>query len=377
MKQGTPSNPKTKALARRLQIPIPYAVGLLDMLWEFTRTYARAGDVGRFSDSELADAMGWPMERNVSELIDALVSTPGQRGFLDRSETHRLIVHDWSEHADRAVHQWLLVRHETFADGWQPFARTPKRRARKSADDDTPGFQFGSEESDPSLDEEGLKEETSGADKQTSEISVSCARNGDSAEPHARAWSAPSPASVSVPASVTPAKAVSASGSTLPSQNPVENTPPPGKAANNGHGTPPRSHGFESAGRALARSELAERYTPGQREEARKWLLGYSEAVNRSREWGAVDDTLAAIVLDAFGGCIDAAAEYLRDHSQALRMRHRKPGDGWGWLVKVLRDDRAAINAWLTQRSREPPHADVGHGESSQVMAGSEIRGEF
>lgn len=119
MKDGTQDHPKLKALARALRTPRTNAAGILEFLWLFTRKYARSGDIGRFRDDEIADAVDWPADRPVDELIEALVKA----GWLDRSDEHRLIVHDWSEHADKAVHTWLQRKGLTFADGRLPFWR--------------------------------------------------------------------------------------------------------------------------------------------------------------------------------------------------------------------------------------------------------------
>jgi hypothetical protein len=44
----------------------------------------------------------------------------------------RLLVHDWSEHADNAVHQLLKKRGERFADRSEPFNRNGARGGNRS-----------------------------------------------------------------------------------------------------------------------------------------------------------------------------------------------------------------------------------------------------
>lgn len=97
MKRGGPSHPKTLGLAKALGGERYAAVGILESLWHFTAQYARRGDIGRYEDSAIAEAIGWTGEP--SKLIEALV----KRGFLDRCRCHRLRVHDWPDHADQAV----------------------------------------------------------------------------------------------------------------------------------------------------------------------------------------------------------------------------------------------------------------------------------
>ncbi len=97
MKRGTPDHPKTVALMRALACPKPMAVGVLELLWHFTARYAPQGDVGRWSDEDIASAVCW--SGDASALVRALVVS----GWLDENQTHRLVVHDWHDHADDAA----------------------------------------------------------------------------------------------------------------------------------------------------------------------------------------------------------------------------------------------------------------------------------
>jgi hypothetical protein len=96
LKRGTTSNPKFRALIRRLELTPWGAVGVLESLWIFTASYARAGDVGRWTDQEIADGIGWT--EDAAELVAGLVETR----WLDVDEVHRLLIHDWPDHADGA-----------------------------------------------------------------------------------------------------------------------------------------------------------------------------------------------------------------------------------------------------------------------------------
>lgn len=114
MKRGTPSHPKVAALMRALGINRREAVGLLEMLWHFTAQYARRGDIGHWPDDEIAGAVEWTDDAR--KLIDALVSTR----WLDRSDAHRLVVHNWSHHADDTVRKALERSKEAFCDSAPP-----------------------------------------------------------------------------------------------------------------------------------------------------------------------------------------------------------------------------------------------------------------
>src|SRR5689334_12774915 len=101
MKRGTPNHPKLFDLCDRLKIKRPAAVGYLELLWHFTATYAAQGDIGRFTDRRIEAALDWsgPAGKLVSALTEA--------GWIDEDDEHRLLVHDWHEHADDAVRKKL------------------------------------------------------------------------------------------------------------------------------------------------------------------------------------------------------------------------------------------------------------------------------
>jgi L-ascorbate metabolism protein UlaG (beta-lactamase superfamily) len=54
--------------------------------------------------------------RSSPELVDALVES----GFVDRHPDHRLVVHDWHEHADAPTHMAIARRREFFRTGEAP-----------------------------------------------------------------------------------------------------------------------------------------------------------------------------------------------------------------------------------------------------------------
>ena len=111
MKRGTPEHPKTLALMEELGVSKPTAVGLLELLWHFTARFAPRGDIGRFGNRAISSAVGWDGDP------DALIAALVKCRWLDEDKEHRLIVHDWSEHADSAVRMWLARRGLEFVDG--------------------------------------------------------------------------------------------------------------------------------------------------------------------------------------------------------------------------------------------------------------------
>ncbi len=120
MKRNTPNHPKVRRLGRRVGGQL-IAIGVLEALWHFVAQFAPTGDVGRYQDEDIADGVFWGEEP--ARLIDALVDS----GWLERSETHRLIVHDWPDHCEDAVHLFLARNVLLFADGTMPrFSRLSK-----------------------------------------------------------------------------------------------------------------------------------------------------------------------------------------------------------------------------------------------------------
>lgn len=97
MKFGTLRNPKFLRLARRLGCGKAAAAGHLEALWHFATEQAPAGDVGRWLDDDIAEGCFW--EGEPAEFVGALIDA----GWLDRCAQHRLVVHDWADHASEML----------------------------------------------------------------------------------------------------------------------------------------------------------------------------------------------------------------------------------------------------------------------------------
>ena len=107
MKKAVLNHPKTAALMRELDISRRDALGLLTLLWSFTAEYAQRGDIGRWSNQEIAAAVDWPPD-DADRLIAALVQTRwiDEKWTDDAGETHRLVIHHWGDHAE----DWVMKR---------------------------------------------------------------------------------------------------------------------------------------------------------------------------------------------------------------------------------------------------------------------------
>jgi hypothetical protein len=97
VKREARNHSKIKRFCRKLDVPVYQAMGVLECLWHLTATEAWRGDIGKLSNEDIALALDYRGDEN--ELIEALVDC----GWLDRSVRHRLLVHDWAEHADAAI----------------------------------------------------------------------------------------------------------------------------------------------------------------------------------------------------------------------------------------------------------------------------------
>jgi hypothetical protein len=120
MKRGGPQHPKVMLLAATLGLERYAAVGLLECLWHFTAQYAPRGDLGRYTDAQIAGAIGWQVN-DAARLVDALVCCR----LVDASPTDRLVVHDWHDHADQTVQRVLSRRGESFV--------TTEKKKRKAS----------------------------------------------------------------------------------------------------------------------------------------------------------------------------------------------------------------------------------------------------
>lgn len=112
--RGVLTHRKTRRLARLLEIPPCFALGILESLWHTAAEQTPRGDIGALSDQDIADELFY--EGEAERLVDALVDA----GWLDRSDEYRLVIHDWSSHADSYVHSYLAKRTLLFADGVRP-----------------------------------------------------------------------------------------------------------------------------------------------------------------------------------------------------------------------------------------------------------------
>jgi hypothetical protein len=88
-----------------LGITVPQAIGHLHMLWWWALDYAQDGDLSRYTDEDVADAVLW--DGDAALLMSAL----REAGFLDQSAGDPPWIHDWSEYGGK-----LLTKRKSDAD---------------------------------------------------------------------------------------------------------------------------------------------------------------------------------------------------------------------------------------------------------------------
>jgi len=128
MKRGTPNHPKMLMLQQRLHVSRVTAIGILESMWHWTAQYAKRGDIGKFSNSIIAQGIGWDGDADV--LMSALIAEL----WIDEHQNCRLAVHDWWEHADDAVHMACARAGELFVCGRKPRTSRLEKSERDKAE---------------------------------------------------------------------------------------------------------------------------------------------------------------------------------------------------------------------------------------------------
>lgn len=119
MKTGTSRHPKIADLCIKTGLQKWQAVGLLECIWEFACEFSPQGDIGKWTDEQIAEAIGF--REDPRKIVANLVES----GWLDTDSKHRLVIHGWEEHCPRFIKQRLIYKGLTFirADS-RPFAQS-------------------------------------------------------------------------------------------------------------------------------------------------------------------------------------------------------------------------------------------------------------
>lgn len=96
MKNGTVNLLKFKLMKQGLDLRHYQAVGLLESLWLFAELNTKLGDIGKFTNDEIAFSLEY--DGDADALIDALC----KNGWIDRHAEHRLVIVGWPKHRSLA-----------------------------------------------------------------------------------------------------------------------------------------------------------------------------------------------------------------------------------------------------------------------------------
>lgn len=91
VEQSIRDNKKILDLSERLDIPVPYAIGLLVSLWTWGLDNTPSGSLDGVSDRSIARAADWH-DGDPGDFVNALIAS----GLIDQ-EDGELCVHDWDE----------------------------------------------------------------------------------------------------------------------------------------------------------------------------------------------------------------------------------------------------------------------------------------
>ena len=114
MKHGESDTIEHQKLRMRLDLPRYATTGVIEELRMLAISTAPGGDIGRYSNEELAIHLGWAGDPDA--LFDALVECD----VLDEHPTHRLIMRGWADIVPDFIHKRLAKAGKLFADETKP-----------------------------------------------------------------------------------------------------------------------------------------------------------------------------------------------------------------------------------------------------------------
>jgi hypothetical protein len=345
--RGVLTHRKTRRLAKILGIDQCGALGVLEALWHVTAENQPDGGIGRMKNSDIADEMF--SDRDPDELIAALEKS----GWIDTSESCRLFVHDWHEHADDSIRSKMIQWTRLFANGEPP-------RLTKISKDSRPRIIAKYVERHGEIIRR--KMESVRTEEQPAHDAHGGHIQSQSPEPESRVQSPEEVRTRSIPVN-----------GKAPLGGNVENSdPPPGSPATSrqpGHEPPtrkPRSSAppVETPRKPMEvpRAPAAQNLTAERIRVMRATLHGYMamHGTAHERNVPTPDDPVVLRCLSAVGDApMDAVAAYLRDLfvNRDQSPRHANGPQSYPWFVSVLaaRFRDGPGEGALSQQSKSEP----------------------
>ena len=100
-------HPKTRRAARKLAVSLPALIGHLHLLWYWALDYAEGGELGEYSNEEIADAALWDGDADL--FVGALEEAKFIDVFGTNGEDGRAI-HHWHDYAGKLVERRVANR---------------------------------------------------------------------------------------------------------------------------------------------------------------------------------------------------------------------------------------------------------------------------
>jgi hypothetical protein len=122
--RAVPDHPKFAQLKARLGLPKGATLGYLECLWHFTGRFCPQGNLGKYEDSAIEAWAEWPGEPG------AMIAAMIESRWIDHDDVHRLLIHDWHQHADKATKNALKRAKLDFCT---PTVRTEVSRVRTAS----------------------------------------------------------------------------------------------------------------------------------------------------------------------------------------------------------------------------------------------------
>lgn len=94
--QEVGTHPKTRKLARLLDVPIPQAVGHMHMIWHWALSFAQDGSLSKFDADDIAVGAMW--DGDADTFLKALIDAR----YVDETEDGR-VLHNWHKYAGRLI----------------------------------------------------------------------------------------------------------------------------------------------------------------------------------------------------------------------------------------------------------------------------------
>ena len=109
------------------------SINVLETIWLLCSDCCDQGNIGKFTDDEIADYLEW--EGSPEVLVKSLIDA----GWVDEHEDYRLVIHDWLEHCPEFVRERVRKRHMREAKAGRKPSSDQEIRTYVSSEADKPG----------------------------------------------------------------------------------------------------------------------------------------------------------------------------------------------------------------------------------------------